>query len=657
MAFKGLFSPAVLKGVDSMSELVFSRPAGENAEARVKHMTFTQVHGESDTAYAAAMQQYIDDWKAAGWSLQPGAQTSFVKPIAPNRPAYKPGKATIYLPDSPDVTFFQAPDEIWEDFADRVNAVFKTYQEQGSVVSVEWTDGFGACQFSGHGIKTPEPRTAYATRLTAKEMCFDYGNAWQTPTPDEGAPYTAKLTDVLRQSAACHGDSGSDVPDFGYPGKSMMENAGIPSDRDELVEDGDLTWTGTDEKVAVDLEASSQDELESLMRSLNYTDRYRGRGLGEKYVRVPAALGAGYEPGPWDYSGLGLQAEVNRRLDEHNIYSGAQSGRFQCDTPNFEELPKKTVLVPPGSRVADIRETTGVHTTAQDSWVRTIRKLLANPTFVAALAQAGFKPNPDWSGSNPDHVKFTHLDGEDGWPEKPKERLRDTEGWSVGRNVYVPQECNYYTVKNTQSANWFRRLVRRVTGQEEIARLKDEIVRLLDVNGKLLSNLGEVKDLREENAKLLFENDATRDARWVAEKSLAAREKELAEAVADHEETKRYFASTKLALDEANRSVADHLNSLEKARFLIDQAPLIDTTDIDVKRLLCSVTKFAYMNPMTFTNMRGTQQYVNPMIPVKDGQTIRIPRCPTTFVFTTLMPVNRIIYTPNPIPGLPGEKA
>ena len=80
--------------------------------------------------------------------------------------------------------------------------------------------------------------------------------------------------------------------------------------------------------------------------------------------------------------------------------------------------------------------------------------------------------------------------------------------------------------------------------------------------------------------------------------------------------------------------------------FLLSQAPMMDAPD-GLERAAHSVTKFAYVNPKTFAKFtRGAYS------PKTSAPFVRIKPSPTKWVLTTMMPEDRVIYTPNPIPGL-----
>ena len=80
--------------------------------------------------------------------------------------------------------------------------------------------------------------------------------------------------------------------------------------------------------------------------------------------------------------------------------------------------------------------------------------------------------------------------------------------------------------------------------------------------------------------------------------------------------------------------------------FLLSQAPMMDAPD-SLERAAHSVTRFAYVHPKTFAKFtRGAYS------PKTGAPYVQIRPSPTKWVLTTLMPEDRVIYTPNPIPGL-----
>lgn len=87
--------------------------------------------------------------------------------------------------------------------------------------------------------------------------------------------------------------------------------------------------------------------------------------------------------------------------------------------------------------------------------------------------------------------------------------------------------------------------------------------------------------------------------------------------------------------------------TVAQLKFLLSQAPMIDApTSRD--RFATSRTPFAYIHPKTLAK-NSPDAACN----ITHGRlVIRVPGSPTNYVVTSLMPENRIIYTPNPIPGI-----
>jgi hypothetical protein len=83
---------------------------------------------------------------------------------------------------------------------------------------------------------------------------------------------------------------------------------------------------------------------------------------------------------------------------------------------------------------------------------------------------------------------------------------------------------------------------------------------------------------------------------------------------------------------------------IEQLRFLLEQAPMLDTAQFtDFTRMQASRAAYAYLHPITFASIS------NGRVPVTSGFTL-IPHSPTHWVVTTLMPVGRVIFTPNAMP-------
>jgi hypothetical protein len=87
---------------------------------------------------------------------------------------------------------------------------------------------------------------------------------------------------------------------------------------------------------------------------------------------------------------------------------------------------------------------------------------------------------------------------------------------------------------------------------------------------------------------------------------------------------------------------------VDQLRFLLEQAPMIDAP-IELSRAAHSVTKYAYVHPITFAKFTNdgasaSRDQVNPR------PYFLIRPSPTRWVVTTLMPKGRVIFTPNAMP-------
>jgi len=85
-------------------------------------------------------------------------------------------------------------------------------------------------------------------------------------------------------------------------------------------------------------------------------------------------------------------------------------------------------------------------------------------------------------------------------------------------------------------------------------------------------------------------------------------------------------------------------------RFLLNQAPMLNAPE-NIERAAHAVTKFAYAQPATFRNIIGW----DPVTFLHEGRSsppLRIAPSPTEWILTNLVPLGRVIYSPNLIPGL-----
>lgn len=88
-------------------------------------------------------------------------------------------------------------------------------------------------------------------------------------------------------------------------------------------------------------------------------------------------------------------------------------------------------------------------------------------------------------------------------------------------------------------------------------------------------------------------------------------------------------------------------STVAQLKFLLSQAPMIDAP-ADRERLAASRTPYAYIHPKSIAKLSSTAHCA-----VSHGRSyIKFPGCPTKYVLLSLMPEGRIIYSPNPIPGI-----
>jgi hypothetical protein len=81
-------------------------------------------------------------------------------------------------------------------------------------------------------------------------------------------------------------------------------------------------------------------------------------------------------------------------------------------------------------------------------------------------------------------------------------------------------------------------------------------------------------------------------------------------------------------------------------KFLLSQAPMIDapTDRFNASR---AGSRFAYIHPKTLAKVAGGQCTILHSKPY-----VLLSPSPSRWVSTSLMPEGRVIYTPNPLPGL-----
>lgn len=88
-------------------------------------------------------------------------------------------------------------------------------------------------------------------------------------------------------------------------------------------------------------------------------------------------------------------------------------------------------------------------------------------------------------------------------------------------------------------------------------------------------------------------------------------------------------------------------SEIKQLKFLLSQSPMIDFQP-DPERFTTSRTLYAYVHPITLAKASSSASCA-----VGHGRGyIRFPGSPTKWILTSLMPQNRVIYSPNPIPGI-----
>lgn len=127
--------------------------------------------------------------------------------------------------------------------------------------------------------------------------------------------------------------------------------------------------------------------------------------------------------------------------------------------------------------------------------------------------------------------------------------------------------------------------------------------------------------------------------------------KSIRERIARFLDPASYFALDYAASDALSVLQAPVPDSFAKAeaaqlKFLLSQAPMIDapTDRFSAGRV---VTQFAYIHPKTLAKISGGQCTV-----LHSNPYVLLPPSRTRWVSTSLMPEDRVIYTPNPLPGL-----
>lgn len=86
---------------------------------------------------------------------------------------------------------------------------------------------------------------------------------------------------------------------------------------------------------------------------------------------------------------------------------------------------------------------------------------------------------------------------------------------------------------------------------------------------------------------------------------------------------------------------------IKQLKFLLSQSPMIDFQPAP-ERFMASRSPYAYIHPITLAQASSTAACA-----VGHGRGyLQFPGSPTKWVFLSLMPRDRVIYSPNPIPGI-----
>ena len=91
------------------------------------------------------------------------------------------------------------------------------------------------------------------------------------------------------------------------------------------------------------------------------------------------------------------------------------------------------------------------------------------------------------------------------------------------------------------------------------------------------------------------------------------------------------------------------MSAVEQLMFLLDQAPMLDAPE-NLERAAHAFTKFAYVHPRTWEQFTCTK--IPPAQPGQKNVPGWIHPSPTKWIFTTLMPQGRVIYSQNLMPRL-----
>ena len=103
-------------------------------------------------------------------------------------------------------------------------------------------------------------------------------------------------------------------------------------------------------------------------------------------------------------------------------------------------------------------------------------------------------------------------------------------------------------------------------------------------------------------------------------------------------------ADAALATQLMNKALGRTTDS-KQLKFLLSQAPMVDFVP-QLERVKASRAKYAYVHPKTIACMSRYATQANLCTPF-----VLFAGSPTKWIVTSLMPEDRVIYTPNPMPG------
>jgi len=86
--------------------------------------------------------------------------------------------------------------------------------------------------------------------------------------------------------------------------------------------------------------------------------------------------------------------------------------------------------------------------------------------------------------------------------------------------------------------------------------------------------------------------------------------------------------------------------SIRQLRFLLSQAPML-TAPKTLQEAMVSQAPFAYIHPKTFAGLSPGK-----WMGALDTYWGSVPGSPSRWIITSLMPEDRVIYSPNALPGM-----